>query len=542
MVSLLATFGFQPLAALAQLETAFTYQGQLSDANGAADGLHDFVFSLFDDAGAQVGPSLTNLAVAVTAGRFTSMLDFGPDSFRRVLVPPRSFVGPGEWLEISVRTNKGKTYQKLSPRQRLTPAPYASAITGSLPSSALEGNYNQKVSFNNASNVFLGRYFGDAAGLTNLSAGALTSGSVPDARLSGNVALRSGGNTFTGNQFVSWGDVGIGTTSPESELDVRGTATLQQSGIANHDNLRIKKNGSPSAGNAQFVFSHRSDGTSLWLYGYNGSTYRNFQSWDHDEQTVQFPSGGQDLFINEKLGRVGIGTASPQQRLHVAGTTRMDGTGGGTTSPALLITNSSPSGIGLFSVTSSSDANMVVVNKAAGDLIKGFSGADGGNMVFQVNNAGQVYSAEEISCKSVFIRGGADLAEPFAMSSDSVPPGAVVVIDPSQPGRLKLGTEPYDSKVAGIVSGAGGVQPGISMIQTEALEGGRNVALSGRVYALVDADFAPVEPGDLLTTSSTPGHAMKAADAARRPGASIGKAMTPLKSGRGLVLVLVSLQ
>ena len=52
-----------------------------------------------------------------------------------------------------------------------------------------------------------------------------------------------------------------------------------------------------------------------------------------------------------------------------------------------------------------------------------------------------------------------------------------------------------------------------------------------------------IEAGDLLTTSDTPGHAMKAADAGRRAGAVIGKAMSPLAQGqRGLVLVLVNLQ
>jgi hypothetical protein len=156
--------------------------------------------------------------------------------------------------------------------------------------------------------------------------------------------------------------------------------------------------------------------------------------------------------------------------------------------------------------------------------------------------ASPLYASGDMSCGTLTIRGGADLAEPFAMSHESIQPGAVVVIDPDQPGRLKLSTEAYDQKVAGIVSGAGGIQPGISMIQTEKLEGGRNVALSGRVYALVDATQNPVQPGDLLTTSDTPGHAMKASNATRATGAVLGKAMSPLPKGRGLVLVLVSLQ
>ena len=71
---------------------------------------------------------------------------------------------------------------------------------------------------------------------------------------------------------------------------------------------------------------------------------------------------------------------------------------------------------------------------------------------------------------------------------------------------------------------------------------GENVALSGRVYALADASGGAIEPGDLLTTSETPGHCMKATDHAKAQGAIIGKAMSSLNDGKGMVLVLVSLQ
>ena len=163
--------------------------------------------------------------------------------------------------------------------------------------------------------------------------------------------------------------------------------------------------------------------------------------------------------------------------------------------------------------------------------------------LFQVSNLeGNAWFSNNVSVATLTIRGGADLAEPFAMSSADVPAGGLVVIDPAQPGRLKLSSRAYDRKVAGIVSGANGIQPGISMVQESALEAGRNVALSGRVYALVDATAAPVEPGDLLTTSDTPGHAMKVRDYAQAQGAIVGKAMGSLAQGKGLVLVLVSLQ
>jgi hypothetical protein len=62
------------------------------------------------------------------------------------------------------------------------------------------------------------------------------------------------------------------------------------------------------------------------------------------------------------------------------------------------------------------------------------------------------------------------------------------------------------------------------------------------VYCLVDAEYGAIEPGDLLTTSDTPGYAMRVDDSARASGATIGKAMGRLDGGRGLVLVLVGLQ
>jgi hypothetical protein len=73
-------------------------------------------------------------------------------------------------------------------------------------------------------------------------------------------------------------------------------------------------------------------------------------------------------------------------------------------------------------------------------------------------------------------------------------------------------------------------------------DGKHPVALTGRVYCLVDARRGAILPGDLITTSETPGHGMKVAEHTRAQGAIIGKAMTPLPDGKGLVLVLVSLQ
>src|SRR5439155_8452257 len=96
--------------------------------------------------------------------------------------------------------------------------------------------------------------------------------------------------------------------------------------------------------------------------------------------------------------------------------------------------------------------------------------------------------------------------------------------------------------VAGEVSGANGVNPGIQMQQQGLIEGRKNVALTGRVYVQADASGGAIKPGDLLTSSSVPGHAMRVADHAKAQGAILGKAMSSLKEGKGMVLVLVTLQ
>jgi hypothetical protein len=140
------------------------------------------------------------------------------------------------------------------------------------------------------------------------------------------------------------------------------------------------------------------------------------------------------------------------------------------------------------------------------------------------------------------ITGGADLVESFDTGDVVCEPGSVLAIDPDRPGELMLATTPYDSRVAGVVSGAGDVRPGLHMGQIGVASGSTPVALTGRVYVRCSDENGPVRPGDLLTTSSTPGLAMRATDTERAFGAVIGKAMTSLEESHGLVLVLVNLQ
>jgi hypothetical protein len=167
--------------------------------------------------------------------------------------------------------------------------------------------------------------------------------------------------------------------------------------------------------------------------------------------------------------------------------------------------------------------------------------ASGGVGFYVSGGSVNIASDGTLSCKVLTIS-GADVAEPFEISTKDLPKGSVVVIDEDNPGELKLSDHAYDKRVAGILSGANGVRAGICLSQPGFNDGGQNVALSGRVYVLADASTGPIKPGSLLTTSSIPGHAMAVTDYAKAQGAILGKAMTGLEEGQGMVLVLVSLQ
>jgi hypothetical protein len=101
----------------ALLSTGFTYQGRLTDGSDPANGSYDLTFQLFDAVtnGAPVGITVTNAGVTVASGLFVTSLDFGAGVFD----------GNARWLEISARTNGAAAFSALSPRQPLTPTPYA---------------------------------------------------------------------------------------------------------------------------------------------------------------------------------------------------------------------------------------------------------------------------------------------------------------------------------------------------------------------------------------------------------------------------------
>lgn len=109
-------------------------------------------------------------------------------------------------------------------------------------------------------------------------------------------------------------------------------------------------------------------------------------------------------------------------------------------------------------------------------------------------------------------------------------------------GALSESQQAYDRRVAGVISGAGDYKPGIVLDKQQTSGNRQPIALLGKVFCKVDAQFGAIEVGDLLTTSPTPGHTMKASDPFKAFGAVIGKAMRPLTDGQGLIPILIAMQ
>ena len=135
----------------------------------------------------------------------------------------------------------------------------------------------------------------------------------------------------------------------------------------------------------------------------------------------------------------------------------------------------------------------------------------------------------------------ADVAEDFNVAgTDKLEPGTVMVL--GNEGDLSKSQQAYDKRVAGVISGAGDYKPGIVLDKQKSAINRQPIALMGKVFCKVDARFGAIEVGDLLTTSPTPGHAMKTNDPLKAFGAVIGKALRPLQDGQGLIPILIALQ
>jgi hypothetical protein len=427
----------------------------------------------------------------------------------------------------------------------------------------------------------------------NVNANALVFGAPYGLTGEGVASKRSGANPFDLEFYTDFqnrmtigqnGNVGIGTTTPSETLEINGTSRLD----GNDMYLRAGTDHNHGLGYRASVSAISTDGP--FLYGWSGGALGTTGpevialKWDwhgniwvsnnlsvvaglsvdpnnlnvgnvnansltfgassgegvaskrsgSNPYDLEFYTDFQNRMTIGNNGNVGIGTSTPTETLEVNGPSRIDDN-----DMYLRAGTDGNHGLGYRDII-----NGVTID---GPFIYGWNGGALGTQNPQSvslwwNYEGNVWVSNNLSAASLTVRGGADVAEPFPVTGNQVEPGTVMVIDDANPGQLRRSTQAYDTRVAGIISGAGGIQPGLSLQQEGVLDHGQKVALSGRVYVLADASMGPIKPGDLLTTSGAPGRAMKAGDHLRAQGAILGKAMTELKEGDGLVLVLVTLQ
>jgi hypothetical protein len=322
-------------------------------------------------------------------------------------------------------------------------------------------------------------------------------------------------------RISSTGNVGIGTTSPQAGLHLKGT-------------------GYPSS--FMYLQSDADEDTGFRLYEDTAVKWHLFNDSALDGLSLRNNAYSSVLFAEQSTGNVGIGTTTPSDELHVVGDTRLDDTSGnmgvrlrgdgqGNGGQISLYDYDGTQTVKILGAMTSSTGGQIWLYKADGTPSLGLNGDSGGD--------------SRVITDELEIRGGSDLSEQFDINGvkDAVKPGMLVSIDPKRLGKLQISNGAYDNKVAGIISGAGGIKPGMLMGQKgSAADGVYPVALTGRVYCWADASTGAIQAGDMLTTSSIPGHAMKATDRERSYGAVIGKAMSSLDEGRGLVFVLVNLQ
>ena len=314
------------------------------------------------------------------------------------------------------------------------------------------------------------------------------------------------------------GNVGIGTTSPSAKLNIdpKGPGGIVV--------------GDPNTGSGGF--------TSL-LMDISAAT----AGFGRIQAIKSSGSAWGDVALNPLGGNVGVGTTTVFHMLQVGGgydgNLGFDGSDG--TPNAGYIRFGDNTGWKLHFTRPREQGGGAPLNTGTTGALMTIQ--DNGNVGIGTMNPQAPLDVAGMTRTSVLqITGGSDLAEPFE-ASGIIKPGMVVAIDPERPGRLRIADKAYDHTVAGIVSGANGINPGLTMGQQgTAADGSLPVALTGRVYCWANASNGPINPGDLLTSSSTPGHAMKVTNHAKAHGATIGKAMTKLEQGKGLVLVLVALQ
>lgn len=346
----------------------------------------------------------------------------------------------------------------------------------------------------------------------------------------------------------SGGRVGIGTTTPGTNLHIYSVAT---------GDAAIGTGPDPVAGPAM-------------NFGYGGASFgrgsgfinvRPDASATAPNPSLRLATADVVRLFITNTGNVGIGSAPPTERLEVTGgSIYLNSEDSGLVVDAAgykrygLVKNSGrntewrylqsgpfrvrrlTSGSDVRNTGATSDVPMVFT--AAGNV---GIGSENGNDAYRLHVTGDAHFTGSVTADGTLAAKYQDVAE-WVPSREDLAPGTVVVLDSLRGNAVVASTAAYDTAVAGVVS----EQPGLILGQAAADK--EQIATTGRVRVKVDATSAPIHIGDLLVTSEKPGYAMKSIPVTlsgisiHRPGTIVGKALESIEGGEGQILVLLSLQ
>lgn len=339
---------------------------------------------------------------------------------------------------------------------------------------------------------------------------------------------------LSSNLFLTpTGDVGIGTTAPTLGVDMHvwrsvGEALLRLTTGAAYGNVAGLQVQAANAGWTIGTGSNDMGGVgALGFRTFPGNTAMVLTSAGNVGIGTTAPANGVDIHLVRNSGEALLRLTTTDSYGNIAGLQVQGYSGRGYT---IGTGGAEFGGLGGLGFRTLSGVTRMVLTDA-GDL-----GIGTGTPTATLDVDG------ETATNTLRIRGGSDVVESFDTAGGTLEPGTVVSLDADHAGDVAASCGAYDKKVVGVVSGAGGVNPGIALSQTGVLDGDVQVAMLGRVYVKCSAENGPIESGDLLTTASLAGHAMRATDPARAFGTVIGKASSALAEGTGLVLVVVNLQ
>jgi hypothetical protein len=333
------------------------------------------------------------------------------------------------------------------------------------------------------------------------------------------------------------GNVGIGTASPAAKLHVAG-------GIYSSDAID-----SAYTNGFRLVVTGPGDTRASWSYA-GGSTTTRLTSVANVR--TSFGSNGiDDRVFLDLSGNLGINTTTPGSRLHVVGSMQAPANSGTGTNGSFRIGATPTTNLVLDAgVDASSSVYTWLQSRNQTNYALNYDLAlnpNGGNVgigttapISKLHVVGNANITGTLTAGTVNAK-YQDVAE-WVHSSQELAAGTVVVLDSAKSNFVVASEQAYDTHVAGVIS----AQPGLTL--GEAGEGKVLVATTGRVKVKVSAANGPIRIGDLLVTGDKQGFAMKSVPVKvggarlHRPGTLIGKALEPMASGQGEILVLLSLQ